>query len=137
MADRRERSRVLPAIRRAEFHATRHRSAAGASQPASGTPSPAALRQLRDGVELDDGITQPARVSVVQEHGDGSALSITIHEGRKRQVRRMCDAVGHHVMRLVRVRIGLRRWTRRAPAKGRSAGDGPPAALGPADVART
>jgi 23S rRNA pseudouridine2605 synthase len=71
-----------------------------------GTPSPAALRQLRDGVELDDGITHPARVSVVQEHGTGSALSITIHEGRKRQVRRMCDAVGHHVVRLVRVRIG-------------------------------
>ena len=71
-----------------------------------GTPSPASLRQLRDGVELDDGITQPARVNVVQEHGADSALSITIHEGRKRQVRRMCDAVGHHVVRLVRVRIG-------------------------------
>jgi 23S rRNA pseudouridine2605 synthase len=71
-----------------------------------GTPAPAALRALREGIELDDGPTQPARVNVVQEHGTGSALSITIHEGRKRQVRRMCDAVGHHVVRLVRVRIG-------------------------------
>jgi 23S rRNA pseudouridine2605 synthase len=45
-------------------------------------------------------------VQVVQRRGDHSALSITIHEGRKRQVRRMCQAVGHPVTRLVRVRIG-------------------------------
>jgi 23S rRNA pseudouridine2605 synthase len=71
-----------------------------------GTPSPGALRRLREGVDLDDGRTQPARVQVVQRHGAGAALSITIHEGRKRQVRRMLDAVGHPVTRLVRVRIG-------------------------------
>jgi pseudouridine synthase len=71
-----------------------------------GQPAPAALRRLREGVDLDDGRTHPARVSVVQPHGDGAALSITIHEGRKRQVRRMCAAVGHPVLRLVRVRIG-------------------------------
>lgn len=67
-----------------------------------GTPKPAALRSLREGVTLDDGPTAPARVSSVGPSG----LRIVIHEGRNRQVRRMCDAVGHPVLRLVRVRIG-------------------------------
>jgi 23S rRNA pseudouridine2605 synthase len=67
-----------------------------------GEPSPAALRRLRRGIELDDGMTAPARVSAVAPR----ALRITIHEGRNRQVRRMCEAVGHPVIRLVRTRIG-------------------------------
>ena len=61
-----------------------------------------ALNKLRRGVELDDGITSPARVGQVQP----GVLRIVIHEGRHRQVRRMCDAVGHEVNRLVRTRIG-------------------------------
>ncbi len=67
-----------------------------------GTPSRSAIRQLREGVELDDGLTAPAAVAAVGDTG----LRITIHEGRNRQVRRMCDAVGHPVARLVRTRIG-------------------------------
>ncbi len=67
-----------------------------------GDPSPGAIRRLREGVELDDGITSPAQVSRVSE----GLLRIVIHEGRNRQVRRMCAAVGHDVTRLVRTRIG-------------------------------
>ncbi len=67
-----------------------------------GTPARGALRTLREGVELDDGITAPARVAAVAP----DLLRITVHEGRNRQIRRMCDAVGHPVRRLVRVRIG-------------------------------
>ena len=67
-----------------------------------GRPSPAAVRQLREGVVLEDGRTAPARAVLV----DASVLRITIHEGRNRQVRRMCEAVGHPVARLVRTRIG-------------------------------
>jgi 23S rRNA pseudouridine2605 synthase len=68
----------------------------------SGDPAPGALRRLREGVELEDGMTAPAQVSRVSE----GLLRIVIHEGRNRQVRRMCAAVGHEVERLVRTRIG-------------------------------
>jgi len=67
-----------------------------------GVPSRAAIRRLREGIELEDGMTSPAEVSMPQD----GLLRIVIHEGRNRQVRRMCDAVGHPVLRLVRVRIG-------------------------------
>jgi 23S rRNA pseudouridine2605 synthase len=80
-----------------------------------GTPGPAALRRLRDGVELDDGPTAPARVHLVQTEGATSALELTIHEGRNRQVRRMCEAVGHPVRRLVRTKIGPVRDARLGP----------------------
>ncbi len=67
-----------------------------------GTPTRGELRRLREGVELEDGPTAPARVSLVAPN----AVRIAIHEGRKRQVRRMCAVVGHPVVRLVRTRIG-------------------------------
>ncbi len=60
------------------------------------------LRLLREGVELEDGITAPAKASVL----DSGLVRLTIHEGRNRQVRRMFEAVGHPVVRLVRSRIG-------------------------------
>ena len=80
------------------------------------TPGPGALRQLREGVELDDGRTAPAVVGVVAPH----ALRIVIHEGRNRQVRRMFDAVGHPVRRLVRTRIGRVTDTALRPGKWRA-----------------
>jgi 23S rRNA pseudouridine2605 synthase len=61
-----------------------------------------ALRALRDGVELEDGPTAPAQVRRLA----ADTLELTIHEGRKRQVRRMCEEVGHPVKRLTRVRFG-------------------------------
>ena len=61
-----------------------------------------ALRALRAGVRLDDGLTPPARVTRVAP----DTLELTIHEGRKRQIRRMCDHVGHPVVSLQRVRFG-------------------------------
>jgi 23S rRNA pseudouridine2605 synthase len=61
-----------------------------------------ALRQLREGVELDDGRTLPASVRQVEP----GLLEITIREGRKRQVRRMCEAAGHRVTTLERTAFG-------------------------------
>lgn len=77
-----------------------------------GHPTDAALSQLRRGVDLEEGRTAPAKVSrVSQREGletpPGTTwLRIVIHEGRKRQIRRMCAAVGHPVQRLIRVRMG-------------------------------
>jgi 23S rRNA pseudouridine2605 synthase len=61
-----------------------------------------ALRRLREGVLLDDGRTAPARVRRLTP----DRLEIVLHEGRKRQVRRMCEAVGHPVVRLERIAFG-------------------------------
>jgi 23S rRNA pseudouridine2605 synthase len=70
-----------------------------------GPISGAALRALRAGVPLEDGITAPARVRRVGGAGS-NVLELTIHEGRNRQVRRMCMAVGHPVLELERTSFG-------------------------------
>jgi 23S rRNA pseudouridine2605 synthase len=67
-----------------------------------GRPSAEALAALREGVELDDGRTSPARVTLVS----ANVIELELREGRKRQVRRMCEEVGHPVLELVRVRFG-------------------------------
>jgi 23S rRNA pseudouridine2605 synthase len=63
-----------------------------------GDPDDEALRRLAEGVELDDGVTAPAGVRRLGR----SRLELTLHEGRKHQVKRMCEAVGHPVKRLHR-----------------------------------
>ncbi len=68
----------------------------------AGVPAPGALRRLRQGVDLEDGPSAPAKVGAVAP----GVLRIVVHEGRNRLVRRMCEAVGHPVRRLVRTRIG-------------------------------
>jgi len=64
------------------------------------------LQQLREGVVLSDGPTQPAQVKRVRDSAKYSFIEITIHEGRNRQVRRMIEAIGSKVLKLVRVAIG-------------------------------
>ncbi len=73
------------------------------------------LHRLREGIELDDGMTAPARVSQLSP----GLVRLTIHEGRNRQVRRMCEEVGFPVQRLVRVRIGPLRDSSLAPGEWR------------------
>lgn len=93
----------------------RHGIEKGYLAEVTGVPSRAAIRSLRDGVLLDDGPTAPARVRLVQRRENDAALEIVVHEGRNRLVRRMCDAVGHPVRRLVRTRIGPLHDRRLAP----------------------
>ena len=66
-----------------------------------------AQRTLETGVMLEDGITAPARVSGVRGSDSHTWLELTIHEGRNRQVRRMCEAVGYPVSRLKRIRLAF------------------------------
>jgi 23S rRNA pseudouridine2605 synthase len=65
-----------------------------------GQPSAEAIGRLEAGIELDDGVTAPALARVLQP----SRIELTLHEGRKHQVKRMCEAVGHPVRRLHRSR---------------------------------
>jgi len=64
------------------------------------------LRELRFGVELEDGRTGRAKARMLERGRGTTVLEIVIHEGRKRQVRRMCEAVGHPVIELERIRFG-------------------------------
>ena len=76
----------------------------------AGTPDADALERLRKGIPLDGRRTQPADVDLISRRAKGDEndglLRITIREGRNRQVRRMCEAVGHPVKALMRTRIG-------------------------------
>jgi 23S rRNA pseudouridine2605 synthase len=92
-----------------------------------GSPSEEILDALRAGVQLDDGPTAPARVRRVGGRGS-SSIEITIHEGRNRQVRRMCQAVGRVVDELQRTRFGPLSLDGLAPGAHRR--------LGKAEVAR-
>lgn len=109
-----------------------------------GEPGEAALQALRDGVQLGDGPTRPARARVVPEpvwlwprqppirarrHIPTAWLELVITEGRNRQVRRMTAAVGHPTLRLIRVAIGPLRLDHLAPGAWRPADAGELAAL--------
>ena len=74
-----------------------------------GSPSPEALAKLRAGVELEDGETAPAEARIIRRGTRVSRIELTLHEGRKHQVKRMCAAVGYPVQHLHRRRYaGLR-----------------------------
>jgi 23S rRNA pseudouridine2605 synthase len=103
------------------------------AEVAGGTPAPGSLRSLRQGIELEDGMTAPAEVGVLAP----GVLRLVIHEGRNRQVRRMCSAVGHPVQRLVRTRIGPVRDPNLAPGHWRPLEPGEVRALAAAASPRT
>lgn len=72
----------------------------------AGRMAPGALKQLRQGVDLEEGRTSPARVKVLGREEGATVLELVIRQGWKRQVRRMCEAVGLHAVDLVRTRLG-------------------------------
>ena len=69
-----------------------------------GSPDEDALRALREGVALEDGLTAPAAARLLRSGRGSSLLELKLHEGRKHQVKRMCEAVGHPVVTLHRSR---------------------------------
>ncbi|MHB1390137.1 MAG: pseudouridine synthase [Thermoleophilia bacterium] len=72
-----------------------------------GPVTEAELDRLRHGVELDDGKTSPAQVMLMGRRPGGSYVEVVLHEGRKRQVRRMFEAIGHPVWKLHRKRYAM------------------------------
>ena len=84
-----------------------------------GRPRRHALDALRNGVVLEDGPTLPARVELI----GADEIEIELREGRKRQVRRMCEAVGHPVLALARVRFGPLELGGLAPGASRMLGE--------------
>ena len=84
----------------------------------TGEPTDETLARLAAGIELDDGPTAPARVRRLGPH----TVELAIHEGRNRQVRRMCEAVGHPVLELTRVAFGSLRLGDLAPGAHRRLG---------------
>ena len=99
-----------------------------------GTPSERALRELRRGIDIEGRRTAPATVELIQNPAEletkpgQSWLRIVLKEGRKRQVRRMCESVGHPVERLIRTRIGPLRLRGLVPGRVRE--------LTPAEIAK-
>jgi 23S rRNA pseudouridine2605 synthase len=74
-----------------------------------GVPSPDKVKRLATGVRLEDGMTSPGQARLLKASPDKQKawIELTIHEGRNRQVRRMCEAIGHPVLTLERVRLGF------------------------------
>ena len=73
---------------------------------AKGSLSNQGLQKLRKGIRLEEGKTQPARVSVLRQSEERALLEITIHEGKKRQIRRMLAAIDLAVLDLIRTKVG-------------------------------
>ena len=71
-----------------------------------GVPDPATIRKLSDGVRLEDGVTLPAKVRLVERLKRNSWMRLTVREGRNKLIKRMCTAISHPVIRLKRVRYG-------------------------------
>jgi 23S rRNA pseudouridine2605 synthase len=61
---------------------------------------------LRRGIEIEDYVTAPAKMEIIRYLKGNSIIDITIHEGKNRQVRKMCSAIGHEIISLKRIRIG-------------------------------
>jgi len=71
-----------------------------------GIPSKEEIKKFETGLEIENYITAPAKLNVKKKLGNASVLEIVIHEGRNRQIRKMCEAIGHPVIELSRISIG-------------------------------
>ena len=90
-----------------------------------GEPAPASLRQLRQGVDLGDPTPARAEAQVIGRHRTGVILQLRLHEGRKREIKRLCQAIGHRVLSLKRVsyagikatRLSVGHWRKLSPGE--------------------
>lgn len=90
-----------------------------------GEPTPASLRQLRQGIDLGDPTPARAEAQVIGRHRAGVILQLRLHEGRKREIKRMCEVIGHRVLKLTRIsyagikarRLSVGHWRKLTPAE--------------------
>lgn len=71
-----------------------------------GVPTIDEMNRFMRGLKIEDYVTSPAKIKIIKNMGNRSVVEIIIHEGKNRQVRRMCEAIGHRVRKLKRIRIG-------------------------------
>lgn len=71
-----------------------------------GVPTKEEMERFKRGLKIDDYITAPAKIRLLKQMGKTSVVEVIIHEGRNRQVRKMCSAIGHKVLKLKRIKIG-------------------------------
>lgn len=71
-----------------------------------GTPNDEEMRSFKRGLKIEDYITSPSEIRILNKEGANTIVEITIHEGKNRQVRKMCQAIGHPVITLKRIRVG-------------------------------
>lgn len=71
-----------------------------------GVPSLDEMNRFRTGLKIEDYITSPAKIRIIKNKGKTSIIEVIIHEGKNRQVRKMCEAIGHKVLKLKRIQIG-------------------------------
>lgn len=71
-----------------------------------GIPTDEEMERFRSGLKIEDYVTSPSEIRIIRTKGRNSVVEVKIHEGRNRQVRKMCDAIGHPVIRLKRTKIG-------------------------------
>jgi len=72
----------------------------------SGIPTNEEIERFEVGLRIEDYTTSPAKIIIKKTNGDNALVHITIHEGKNRQVRKMCGAIGHNVLSLKRISIG-------------------------------
>ncbi|MGO1368784.1 MAG: pseudouridine synthase [Senegalia sp. (in: firmicutes)] len=72
-----------------------------------GIPSEDQLNNFRNGLSIEDYVTSKAKINIIEKNNTKSLLEITIHEGKNRQVRKMCEKINHPVLKLKRIKFGI------------------------------
>lgn len=85
-----------------------------------GVPTKEEMDSFEKGLKIEDYITSPARIRIIESKGDMALIEVTIHEGKNRQVRKMCEAIGHPVINLKRIAFGKLKLGKLKPGEWRN-----------------
>lgn len=85
-----------------------------------GVPTKEEMDSFEKGLKIEDYITSPARIRIIESKRDMALIEVTIHEGKNRQVRKMCEAIGHPVINLKRIAFGKLKLGKLKPGEWRN-----------------